>query len=267
MQILHSTLIQEVHKFAKNHQFQHAVLGLSGGLDSALALCIAVRAFGPNNVTALILPEVGVSDREQTERAKLLAEHFKVKTHYQPINNFLVDFNFVTWEKSETSNEHLKARMRALLLKHFAEGSHAMLIGSANKSDLSLGFGLPDGEFIGDLLPFGDLYKTELFKLAKNIGIPEELIDQEPSRDLKPNGTDLDELGANWAQIDDILKQLDRHVDPDTMIDKGMDALIVHKVNRLVQQNPSKHMKWPVLPVGQIPRAVQEAQEAEASSS
>ena len=118
MQIIYSTLIRELHQYAKNHQFQRAVIGVSGGLDSAVALCIAVRAFGPKNVTALILPEVGLTSNEDIDHAKLLAEHLGANSHYQPINNFLVDYSFVTWDKTELSNENLKVRVRSTLLHH-----------------------------------------------------------------------------------------------------------------------------------------------------
>ena len=156
MQDIYSTLIKELHKFAKNKQYQRAVIGLSGGLDSTVALCIAVRAFGGKNVTALILPEIGLTSNDDIEHAKALADHFGCQNHYQPINNFLVDYSFVTWDKTESANQNLKARSRSSLLHHYAEAHNALFIGMANKSDLLLGYGTLEGEFAGHLHIFGD---------------------------------------------------------------------------------------------------------------
>ena len=84
MQAAYSTLIKELHRFAKNLQFQRAVIGVSGGLDSAVALCIAVRAFGPKNVTGLVLPEIGLTPEDDINHAKMLLTHFGCPLNYQP---------------------------------------------------------------------------------------------------------------------------------------------------------------------------------------
>lgn len=266
MHILISTLIKELHQYAKNHQYQRAVVGVSGGLDSALALYIATRSFGPKNVTALILPEIGLTPGEDIDHAKLLAEHFDTQSFYQPINNFLVDYNFVTWDKSESANERLKARTRSLLLKHYSEAHNALLIGTANKSDLALGFGSRDAEFTGDLLLLGDLYKTEIMELAEAVQLPKELLAKESSRCLKPHQTDETELGATWKVVDDILKEAAKGVDPESMIEKGMDSLMVHKVIRLLQQNGTNLSRLPILQLGKLSASIKKAQAAEASS-
>lgn len=266
MQHLYSTLIQELHQYAKNHQFQRAVLGVSGGLDSAVALCIAVRAFGPKNVTALILPEVGLTSNDDIKQATLLAEHFGCEHYYQPINNFMVDYNFVTWDKTSEANTLLKTRIRSNLLKHYAEAHNALFIGTANKSDLELGLGTEDGELAGEILVLGDLYKSTVMELAEFIGLPEALIKQEASRLLKPHQTDEDDLGGKWNHIDDILKQLKEGVDPESLIEKGLDSLMVHRILRLVQQNESRKTRASILDVGSLKGAIKKAREAEASS-
>jgi len=266
MQTLYSTLIKELHQYAKNNQYQRAVIGLSGGLDSAIMLCIASRAFGPKNVTALILPELGLTPNDDIDHAKILASHFGVLSFYQPINNFLVDHNFVTWEKSEKANQNLKSQTRNLLIQHYAESHNALYIGTANKSDFTIGYGNPNGEFGGELHPVGDLYKSELQKLAKFIGLPVEILKKESSRWLKPHQTDEADLGGKWGKIDEILQQLAEGADPEVMIEKGMDSLVVHKLSRLVEQNLGKYSHLSVIPAGRISEAITKAQAAEASS-
>ncbi len=266
MNALYATLIKQLHDYAKNHQIQRAVLGLSGGLNSAVALCIAIRAFGPKNVTALVLPELGLTPHDDIDHARALAQHFGCHSHYQPINNFLVDFNFVTWDKAETANENLKGRIRATLLRHFAEAQNMMLLGSASKSDLLIGLGTVDGEFNADLQILGDVYKTDILELGRWIGLPDELLAKDPARHLKANVIDEDELSAPWAKIDEILRALTEGTDPEALIQKGMDTLIVHKTVRLLQQNEKGLTHIPILAIGELPAILLKAQEAEASS-
>lgn len=264
--MLLSTLIQKLHGFAKENRFEKAVIGLSGGLDSAVALCIAVRAFGPKNVTALILPEVGLMPQDDIDHAKILAEHFGCISHYQPINNFLVDFSFIPWKRNDLAHANLKARTRSSLLKHYAESQGAMLIGTANKSDLLLGYGTAEGEFIGDLHVLGDLYKTDVMELAKTVGLPRELLEKAPSRQLRQYQNDEDDLSGPWSKIDDILKQLSGGADPGSLIEKGLDSLAVHKIARMLQDNVGRFNHLPVINVGQISTSISKAREAEASS-
>ena len=266
MNALYATLIKQLHEYAKNMQVQRAAIALSGGLSSAVALCIAVRAFGPKNVTALILPEMGLTPHEDIEHARALSQHFGCPTHYQPINNFLVDFNFVTWEKTETANENLKGRIRATLLRHFTESHQVLLLGSASKSDLLTGLGTADGEFNADLHVLGDVYKSDILELGRWIGLPDELLLKAPARNLKPNCTDEEELGAPWSKIDEILRALSEGTDPEVLIQKGMDSLCVHKIVRLLEQNEKGLSQISILPVGHLPEVLQKAQAAEASS-
>jgi NAD+ synthetase len=266
MQALYSKLIKDLHQYAKDRQLQRAVLGLSGGLDSTVTLCLAVRAFGPKNVTVLMLPENGVTPPEDTEHARALAAHFGCHSIYQPINNFLVDYQFVPWDRPESAEGQLKGYVRSTLLRHFADSNQALFLGSANKSDLLLGFGTVEGEFAGDLQPLGDLYKTEVLEMGHFIGLPEAVLEKMPSRCRKLRATDEDELGAPWAQIDDILIQLQNQVDPQSMIDKGMDALTVHRTMRMLQEYQGRFQKLPILPTGRNNKSIEKAREAEASS-
>ncbi|KKU78590.1 MAG: NH(3)-dependent NAD(+) synthetase [Candidatus Peregrinibacteria bacterium GW2011_GWA2_47_7] len=266
MHVIYSTLVQELHSFAKAHQFEKAVLGLSGGLDSAVALCIAIRAFGAKNVTALILPEMGTTPGDDIDHAKILAEFFGCEVEYQPINNFLVDFHFVPWDQNEEAAQNLRARMRATVLHHYSEVHNAMIIGTANKSDLQLGFGQLDGAFTGHLHILGDLYKSDVIDLARALNLPPELVDGPYSRNLKFHQTDEEDLGASWNKIDDILQQLEDKVEPDALIEKGMDALLVHKLIRLVHENEALPKSVSTIHVGRISESIKNAQKAEAES-
>ncbi len=266
MQAVHSTLIKDLHQYAKSKQYQRAVVAVSGGLDSAVTLCLAVRAFGGKNVCALFLPEIGLTPSEDIDHARALASYFGCSSHYQPINNFLVDYSFSTWEKTDEANELLKARVRNTLLKHYAEAHNALVLGTANKSDLLIGPGTLDGELGGELHVLGDLYKTEVQELGSFIGLPEEILAKPASRQLKPNQSDEETLGTTWMQVDEILRQLSTGSDPDQLIQHGMDALLVHKIARLLQQNSGRLDKVTRLQLGHINESIQKAFEAEAST-
>jgi NAD+ synthetase len=266
MSDIYSTLIKELHKYAKNNQYQRAVVGLSGGLDSTVALCIAVRAFSGKNVTALILPEIGLTPNDDIEHAKALADHFGCQSHYQPINNFLVDYSFVTWDKAESANQNLKSRARSSLLRHYAEAHNALFIGMANKSDLLLGHGTLEGEFAGDLHIFGDCYKTDIIEMAKSLELPRDLLEKSHSRHLKPHQTDLEDLGAPWSKIDEILKELTEGADPEALIEKGLDSLVVHRASRFMQQSKGQTGHLKTIPLGRLTESIKKAQIAEASS-
>lgn len=266
MHAICSTLIQGLHKYAKEHQYQRAVIGLSGGLDSTLAFYIAVRAFGAANVTALLLPEIGITPQEDIDHAKAIVDHFEAPSFYQPINNFLVDFNFVPWDKDDAGFKNIKPRIRALLLQNYAEANKALLLGTANKSDLLLGYGSATGEFVGDLHIFGDLLKTELTQLADFVGLPLELVKKAPSKQLAHHDSDFEEFGAPWGRIDEALRQLEDGKDPDALIEKGMESHVVHKVARLLQENSGKFSHLPVMPAGKVRELLRKAQAAEAGS-
>ncbi len=263
---LYSLLIQELHQYAKRTQAERIVLGLSGGLNSAVALCIAARAFGPKKVTALVLPEMGVTPQEDIDHARALAQHFGCTLHYQPINNFLVDYHFITWENNMDAFELLKTRVRASLIHHYADSMGAMILGTSCKSDLFLGMGVKDGEFLGELHVIGDLYKTEVAALGQWIGLPDELFEKTPSRHLHANQSDEEDLGGQWRQIDEVLKKLSEGGDPQSLIEKGMDSLLVHKIIRLLEQNEKTAKDTLVIDVSRIPESIKKAQEAEAQT-
>lgn len=266
MQVLYSKLIKALHLFAKEGQHQEAVIGLSGGLDSAVALCIAVRAFGAKKVTALLLPEIGQTPPEDMEHAKMLAKHFGCKMHYQPINNFLVDYAFVPWESSELARKHLRARARSQMIRHFAESRPALFIGTASKSDLLLGYGIEGGEFDGDVQVLGDLLKTQVHRLGEFIGLPQELLQKDPARRLSAMQTDESELGYDWKILDDAIQKLLEGRDPELLIQKGMDSLLVHKLARLMEENHHRFAKIPKLSVTVASATMQKAQAAEEAS-
>ena len=231
---------QALKDFVKSTGLKKAVLGLSGGIDSAVTLKIAVDALGPGNVTVLIMPELGLSSQENIEHAKKLAGFFKVNHYYQPINSFLVSFSFVPWGQNETAQMNLRARIRMTLLYNYANAENALVLGTSNKSELILGYGTKFGDLAADVEVIGSLYKTEVIALAKEMGLPQELIEKKPTAELARGQTDEEELGATYDKLDQIIKLYEEGLDESKITARGLDSALVQKTIRRINQNDHK---------------------------
>src|SRR3989338_4859822 len=139
-------LIKGLQDYAKENGFNKAVVGLSGGIDSAVTFKLAVDALGSKNVAALIMPELGVTSDLNIRHAKQLAGYFNVKTFYQPINTIAVDFNIAPWKPNRLAQMNTKARIRAILLYSYANTEKALVLGTSNKSEALLGYGTKYGD-------------------------------------------------------------------------------------------------------------------------
>ncbi|EKD63061.1 MAG: hypothetical protein ACD_51C00354G0006 [uncultured bacterium] len=247
MKKTYQDLIKALKKEVKKTGREQVVIGLSGGLDSAVTFKLAIDALGAENVTALIMPEIGLTKQENIEHAKILAEHLEAKYYYQPINSFLVSFNFVPWGQNSTSQMNLRSRIRMLLLYHFANKNNALVLGTSNKSELMLGYGTKYGDLAADIEVIGSLYKTEVVDLAIYMDMPEELINKAPSAELAPDQTDEDELGASYAKLDQILKLYEEERDEEDIISRGLDPTLTRKTVRRIKANEHKLKLPPIL--------------------
>jgi NAD+ synthase len=234
----HKKIVKGLRAYFGESGFKQGVLGLSGGLDSAVVLKLAVDSLGAENVSALIMPESGLTSAENINHAKGLSDFFGVKYYQLPINPFLVDFATLPWKQKDIAYVNTKARVRGLLLYNFANTFNALVIGTSNKSELLLGYGTKYGDLASDVMPIGDMYKTEVYELADFMGLPEEIINKPPSAELYEGQTDEEELGGKYKEIDNILEQ--RDLGESALVDKGMNALLVRSVFRRMEENQHK---------------------------
>jgi len=205
-QNVHTHITAEVKKYFTTSGHTKAVLGLSGGIDSALTLKLLSDALGPQNVTALIMPETGVTKDENTFHAKGLCKYLQVKHHVVPINKYLLDLLHLPWKPSRLSQMNTKARARAIVLYNFSNTETALVVGASNKSELLLGYGTKYGDLAHDINPIGNLYKTDVYALSEYLGLPDEIIKKAPSAELYKGQTDEEELGLPYKEIDKVLK-------------------------------------------------------------
>ncbi|MFC1655758.1 NAD+ synthase [Patescibacteria group bacterium] len=244
---IYKKLTDGLTEYSNQCGIKKGVLGLSGGLDSATTLKVAVDALGAENVAAIIMPETGLTKAENTAHAKGLCEFLKVEYHLLPINPFVLNYASLPWKQNEIAFINNKPRVRATALYNYANTFSALVLGTSNKSELLLGYGTKYGDLASDIMVIGDLYKSEIFELAEYLGLPQELIDKEPSAELFEGQTDEQELGGTYKDIDTILKQ--RDVGEETLIEKGMNPMLVRSLFQRMRANQHKLETPPIIQV------------------
>lgn len=205
-------LRRKIVEFIKDYAGQKpVVLGLSGGIDSAVCAYLAVEALGKDHIFGLIMPSPSNSDKD-TRLAKEMAEILNIK--YQEINlaGILQSFQQAgELFKDDKSFGNLKARVRMSLLYGLANKIDGLVVGTGNKTELMVGYFTKYGDGGVDLLPLGDLYKTEVRELAKHLGLPPEIIDRPPTAGLWAGQTDEGELGITYDKLDKILNAIENN--------------------------------------------------------
>ncbi|MBU1445912.1 NAD+ synthase [Patescibacteria group bacterium] len=244
---VHQKLVDGLKTYFQDSKVQKAVVGLSGGIDSAVTLKIAVEALGAEKVTAILMPETGLTKGINVTHAKGLCEFLEVQYFQMPINSFLIDYSTVPWKQSDIAYVNTKARIRANLLYNYANTHHALVLGTSNKSELLLGYGTKFGDLASDILVIGNLYKTEVYGIAEFMGLPQEFIDKAPTAELFDGQTDEGELGGTYKDIDAILMRSD--VGEEELIGKGMNPILVRGLFQRMKANMHKLSMPPVLEV------------------
>ena len=234
-------IIQGTRDYFKRNNFKKAVIGLSGGIDSSLALVLVTKALGHKNVIGLLLPNIGLSSMENYKHAKQIADYVKVHHITVPINNFIRPFSHLLWKESLFARMNVNARMRAVILYHFANSHNSLVIGTSNKTEMMLGYFTKYGDGAVDIEVIGDLWKTEVFELARYLDIPQEIITKPPTAELYHGHTDEGEIGAPYAEIDKILQQMLQGKKP-----KGK---IAEKIGKLVESNMHKSLPIPTIKI------------------
>lgn len=246
---VYETILEELRNYFHKNNLQNGIIGLSGGIDSSLTVKLAVDALGADNVMAAIMPEVGLTAKENIDHARELARFLGIKTFYQPINTLIIDYKLVSWKPSDLAQMNTKARIRATLLYNLANTFHGIVLGTSNKSEILLGYGTKYGDLAADIEVIGDLYKTEVYDLARFLQFSDILLNKKPSAELKPNHTDEEELGASYNELDHILKKFEEGRTVEDLIDRGINPSLVHRVARLMTTNKHKREMPPIIKV------------------
>jgi NAD+ synthase len=188
-----------------------AVIGLSGGIDSALTAYLTVEALGKDKVLGLMLPEKGISTQTDIDDAVEIAKILGIDHNIIEISNILASFSSaipVFDRNTKTANGNLKARTRMCILYYHANLMNRMVVGTGNKTELLLGYFTKYGDGGVDIEPIGDLYKTQVRGLSRYMGVPLRIIEKTPTAGLWPGQTDEGELGVSYEMADRILSML-----------------------------------------------------------
>ncbi len=188
-----------------------AVVGLSGGIDSALTAYLTVEALEHENVLGIHLPELNVTPAEDVLDATEVADRLNIEFKTIDISEILSSFMYSIPESNDATpltNGNLKARIRMSVLYYYANLSGRMVMGTGNKTEIMLGYYTKYGDGGVDIEPIGDLYKTEVMELSRMVGVPEGIITKPPSAGLWVGQTDEEELGISYVVVDKMLEML-----------------------------------------------------------
>ena len=228
-----------------------AVLGLSGGIDSALSLYLSARALGPENVLAVRMP-YKTSAADTLSDAQTMIDDLGVQSLTVEITD-MVDPLIQHYEDMDRMRAgNIMARMRMIVLYDQSAAFKGLVMGTSNKTELLLGYSTIFGDSAAALQPIGDLYKTQVRQLSKALGVPDSVINKAPSADLWQGQTDEDDLGFTYAEVDRLLYLLvDQRYRPEDCVEEGYDLKFVEQVVERVRRNHFKRVMPPVAKLSQ----------------
>ena len=246
---VYGALVLGVRDYVRKNGFPGVVIGLSGGVDSALTLTIAVDALGEDQVEAVMMPSRYTRDMS-LEDAKLQAETLGVKYSVIPIKEMFTAFELALSERfagmaTDTTEENLQARIRGMLLMAISNKTGRMVLTTGNKSEMAVGYATLYGDMAGGFAAIKDVPKTMVYRLARyrnRLGqvIPERVIEREPSAELAPDQQDTDSL-PEYDVLDAILEDyVEQDATPEDIIAEGYDPETVRRVIRMVDRNEYK---------------------------
>ena len=246
--------------YCKKSGISKIVLGLSGGIDSALAACVASAAVGPQNVTGISMPSRH-SSQHSIDDAKATAEALGINFEMHSISDLHAsadnELSEILRNGNPVAGENLQARLRGLIVMAYANANGAMAIATGNKSELGQGYCTLYGDMAGGYAPLGDLYKMEVYSLArkfnKRIGkaaVTESTLTKPPSAELAPNQKDEDSLPP-YPVLDEILRlHIEEGLDATEITGKGHDSTIVKEVLTRLAKN--EHKRWQMPPAPRV---------------
>lgn len=254
VELIHKALVTGIRDYFLKTGFKKFILGLSGGIDSALTLTLAVEALGKENAWAVLMPSRYSSEHSVTD-AKVLAERLGVKYDVINIEKPFTAFGEILGPlfsglKNDVTEENIQARIRAVILMALSNKFGYILLNTSNKSEAAVGYGTLYGDMAGGLSVLGDVYKTDIYRLAAYINrdrevIPANTLNKPPSAELRPNQLDTDSL-PDYRILDSILNQyIDLQKPADRIMGEGINRETVDRVIRMINYNEYKRYQAP----------------------
>ncbi|MCC6146435.1 MAG: NAD+ synthase [Anaerolineaceae bacterium] len=241
-----STLTGFIRSEIASAGFSHAVIGLSGGIDSVLACYLAAEALGPQNVLAIRMPYRD-SSQESLDHAQMTIEATGVQAMTVEITPMVEPLFQLYPDISDLRKGNIMARQRMIILYDQSVVFNGLVVGTGNKTEILLGYATLFGDSACAFNPIGDLYKTQVRQLARALGIPEVIVGKAPSADLWAGQTDEGELGFTYAEVDKLLFLLvDKRYSPQQCIEAGFAEPFVHTVIQRIRRSQFKRTPPPI---------------------
>jgi NAD+ synthase len=240
--LVEEILVRFLRAEAGKFGFSRAVVGISGGVDSAVSAALAARAFEPKNVLGVMMP-YRTSSPDSESDARKLADSLDIETRKVDITAMAEGYFEEHGVKDKMRRGNVMARSRMIVLYDLSVEWKGLVIGTSNKTELLLGYSTQFGDSASALNPLGDLYKHQVYQLAKHLGLPRAVIDKPPSADLFAGQTDEAELGFTYAEVDRLLElMIDQRYTEDELVAAGFAPEFIEKVARRIVQNQYKRV-------------------------
>ncbi|HEX7432425.1 MAG TPA: NAD+ synthase [Anaerolineaceae bacterium] len=235
-----------VHSEITRMGYKHAVINLSGGIDSAVSCYLAAKALGPENVLAIRLP-YRTSSQESLDHAQLVIDATGVQSITFEISDMVDPLLKRFPEMDSVRRGNIMARSRMIVLYDQSVAFQGLAVGTGNKTEILLGYTTLFGDSACALNPLGDLYKTQIRQLSIALSVPEVIVQKPPTADLWQGQTDEGELGFTYADADKLLYLLvDQRYSPADCIEAGFSEPFVRKVVEKVRRNQFKRILPPI---------------------
>ena len=226
--------------------FSRALVGLSGGLDSAVACALAAEALGPKNVLAIRMPYRS-SAPDSLQDAQLVADQLGVSMETIEITEMAEPLLDRDPQISNVRKGNILARTRMIVLYDQPEVFKGLVVGTSNKTEILLGYTTLWGDMAAAINPLGDLYKTQLRQLGRALALPASVLEKPPSADLWVGQTDEGEMGLTYDEVDRLLFLLvDQRFTPEECVEAGFDSAFVQKVMTRIRRNHFKRLMPPI---------------------
>ena len=238
--LVHELLVRFIHDETTNAGFLKAVIGVSGGVDSAVSAVLAAEALGKDNVLGVIILYT-TSSPQSVEDARLLMEKIGIRSELVGIDKMVDGYCSEQKITDSLRRGNVMARARMIVLYDISARERALVIGTSNKTEILVGYGTQHGDLASAINPIGDLYKSQIWQLAETLGVPKSIIDKAPSADLWEGQTDEKEMGVTYADLDALLyEMIDERRSDTELIRDGFKEELIKRIRETIQRNQFK---------------------------